>query len=84
VILWCVPVLVAADDEQMAGANGEASALPDGRGTDYAFIPRRLVRDGGMDLQVCWINEPGEGGDALVHVEQEMRHVALWRRCAES
>lgn len=60
-------VLVGKGDEGMESAIEEVLALTSKRGADYAFeatsipklafVPLRLVRDGGMALQVSGINE---------------------------
>lgn len=56
-----------ADDEEWAGLVASIRALTGGRGVDYAFeatsvpalafVPLRLVRDGGTALQVSGIND---------------------------
>lgn len=61
-------ILVGADDPDLVDAAAEVHRLNDGRGTDFAFeatsVPRlafaplRLVRDGGMALQVSGIRDP--------------------------
>lgn len=61
-------VHVAAEDRELDQAAAEVSRLCDGSGADFAFeatsVPRlafaplKLIRDGGMALQVSGINDP--------------------------
>jgi S-(hydroxymethyl)glutathione dehydrogenase/alcohol dehydrogenase len=56
------------NDHEFEGLSEAVKTLTDGRGTDYAFeatsvpalgfVPLRLVRNGGMALQVSGINDP--------------------------
>lgn len=61
-------LLVSAEDRELAQVAARVRSLTGGRGADYAFeatsvphlafTPLRLIRDGGMALQVSGINDP--------------------------
>jgi Zn-dependent alcohol dehydrogenase len=61
-------VLASAEDRELAQVAARVRSLTSGRGADYAFeatsvphlafTPLRLIRDGGMALQVSGINDP--------------------------
>ena len=44
-----------------------------------AFVPLLLVRDGGTGAAAQWHQRHGAGADAVVHVEQALRHAPLRR-----
>lgn len=66
--LGATDTILARDAMDVDALAGAVQQLTDGRGADYAFeatsrpalafVPLRLVRDGGMALQVSGINDP--------------------------